>query len=282
MYSKHKSSQPWLSCKDGFLGCILCAAVKNTPTMARAMENQLERLKLKETVRIAPQWANFEITYSGSDREAQLTSLRKRLHDQEKTKAREVAGEINRLASQNTLPNALKKGCSRALATTARCFRTVYKMAKTGKPFTDYPDSVELKELNGVDMGRVLHSNVVAKDIASFISRQLKTTTLKQLLESDGYFSVLLDEPTSLSVKSTVIIYIRYAFSADAEPVTMLLDLVELESKTAQSIYDVLISVLSKHGLTAEVLARRWLCLTTDGCSTMLGKKGRVTYLGQI
>ena len=128
--------------------------------------------------------------------------MRKRLHDQEKTKAREVAGEINRLASQNTLPNALKKGCSRALATTARCFRTVYKMAKTGKPFTDYPDSVELKELNGVDMARVLHSNVVAKDIASFISRQLKTATLKQLLEYDGYFSVLLDESTSLRALS--------------------------------------------------------------------------------
>ena len=75
-------------------------------------------------------------------------------------------------------------------------------MAKTGKPFTDYPDSVELKELNGVDMARVLHSNVVAKDIASFISRQLKTATLKQLLEYDGYFSVLLDESTSLRALS--------------------------------------------------------------------------------
>ena len=152
MYSKHKSSKPWLSCKDGCLGCILCAAVKNTPTMARAMENQLERLKLKKTVRIAPQWANFEITYSGSDREAQLTSLTKKLHDHEKSKAHEVAGEIDRLASQNMLPNALNKGCSRALATTARCFRTVYKMAKTGKPFTDYPDSVELKDTEHINV----------------------------------------------------------------------------------------------------------------------------------
>lgn len=54
----------------------------------------------------------------------------------------------------------------------------------------------------------------------------------------------------------------------------MLLDLVEVESKSAKGIRDTLYGVLSKYGLTAEVLASRWFSLTTDGCSTMLGRIG--------
>jgi hypothetical protein len=43
--------------------------------------------------------------------------------------------------------------------TTIRVFRTVYKVAKQNRPFTDLPLDIELQELNGLNMGRVLHSN---------------------------------------------------------------------------------------------------------------------------
>ena len=44
------------------------------------------------------------------------------------------------------------------LKTTLNIFRTAYKLAKQNRPFTDLPADVELQELNGLNMGRILHS----------------------------------------------------------------------------------------------------------------------------
>ena len=38
--------------------------------------------------------------------------------------------------------------------TTDRVFRTVYKIVKSGRPFTDLPTDIDLQVLNGLDMGR--------------------------------------------------------------------------------------------------------------------------------
>lgn len=44
--------------------------------------------------------------------------------------------------------------------TTCRVFRTAYKIGKRGHPFADMRTNVMLQELNGVNMGRVFHSDV--------------------------------------------------------------------------------------------------------------------------
>ena len=44
------------------------------------------------------------------------------------------------------------------LENTLKIFRTAYKLAKQNRPFTDLPADVELQELNGLNMGRILHS----------------------------------------------------------------------------------------------------------------------------
>jgi len=43
---------------------------------------------------------------------------------------------------------------------TATCnvFRTAYYVAKNDQPFTDHPDLLDLQQLNGVNVSRVLHS----------------------------------------------------------------------------------------------------------------------------
>lgn len=56
-------------------------------------------------------------------------------------------------------------------------------------------------------------------------------------------FAILIDESTTISNLSTLIIYIRTVFD-DNGPVTMFLDLVELQSTTANAIVSGLLTSL--------------------------------------
>ena len=46
------------------------------------------------------------------------------------------------------------------LETTFWVFRTAYKIGKYGRLYTDLALDVSLQQLNGLSLGRVLHSNV--------------------------------------------------------------------------------------------------------------------------
>ena len=176
----------------------------------------------------------------------------------------------------------MEKSTSCSHATTTHCFRTVYKTVKCGRPFTDYENDILLQELNGCDKGRILHSNVVCKDIASHIAHNMRKKKLvKMCIECEHPISVLLDESTSLSKKFCLIIYIRCALSGS--PTTFFLDLVELASGTAAGIMQSLLDTLYKHGFSQNFLEDLWPSVATDGCSMMLGRSnGLVVKLQEL
>ena len=132
-------------------------------------------------------------------------------------------------------------------------------------------------------MGRILHSTVSCANITSHITIEIKKKLVKCCIESDKQFSVLLDESTALSKKSCLIVYIRTLLPDDEKPVTFFLDLVELSSGSASGIKDALLECLYQSGFTESFCQRNWLGITTDGCSTMLGRRnGLVTQLQQL
>lgn len=94
--------------------------------------------------------------------------------------------------------------------------------AKNNRPFLDHPDLIELQELNGIKAGRMLHSNVVAADIVSHIADEMRRKLVNAIIEEKLPFSVLIDESTSLSQKSCMIVYLRGCVSHCFEPVTLL------------------------------------------------------------
>ena len=77
---------------------------------------------------------------------------------------------------------------------------------------------IELQELNGVEEGRMLHSNVVATDIVTHISNEMKEKLVTAVITAKSSFSVLIDESTSLSQKSCLIVYLRCSVSDSFEP----------------------------------------------------------------
>ena len=155
-------------------------------------------------------------------------------------------------------------------------FRTAYFVAKNNRPMLDHPDLIELQEVNGVELGRMLHSNVVATDIVSHISHEMKQKLVTAVISAKTPISVLIDESTSLGQKSCLIVYLRCSVSDNCQPTTVFLDLLELPGLDASTIVHTLMTCLHCVGLTDDVLNDQWLGLAVDGASVMLGNKAGV------
>ena len=155
-------------------------------------------------------------------------------------------------------------------AETCNVFRTAYYLAKNDRPYSDHADLIELQELNGIDLGRILHSNVTCSDVVDHISDDMRKALIAKVLETKPPISILIDESTNIGKTSCIIVYLRTTFDEGVGPVTFFLDIVELCRATAEGIEDALLKCLNEHGLTSDFLRTSWIGLGVDGASVML------------
>lgn len=155
-------------------------------------------------------------------------------------------------------------------------FRTAYYIAKKDRPYSDHPDLISLQEINGLNLGRILHSNVTCSDIIDHIADDMRKSLIDSILHSKRPFAVLIDESTSLSRASCMVVYLRSTFNVEVGPVTFFLDCIELADTTADGIELALLNCLGSHGLNNEFLVKYFLGLGVDGASVMLGAKNGV------
>ena len=106
------------------------------------------------------------------------------------------------------------------LENTLKIFRTAYKLAKQNRPFTDLPADVELQELNGLNMGRILHSRFSWANILDHIAKEMKKKISETIIENNLKMSIMIDESTTVSKKSALVMCLRCSFSAYDEPVS--------------------------------------------------------------
>jgi hypothetical protein len=66
-----------------------------------------------------------------------------------------------------------------------RIFHTAYKVVKMNRPFTDLPVDVEVQELNGLDMGRVLHSKFSCTNIIDHKAQEMRKKIVQHLLDNN-------------------------------------------------------------------------------------------------
>ena len=104
----------------------------------------------------------------------------------------------------------------------------------------------------------------------------MRARICKIIIESESKVSTLIDEATTISKKSTLIIYIKPCSSDGLEPVTFYLDLVELPAQNAECIYTSLLQYLEEHGFTSEMLSNRLIGFASDGASVMFGSHSGV------
>ena len=266
-YEEFKQKNSWMYASDGKVGCTPCHEVNNLGVRA------------SRGVNISTQWADGNVTFYGSTRTVQLSSLRKKICEHRNSKAHQDAINILETAKKDVLLNLNAQSKQSAFQSTARVFRTAYYVAKNSKPFTDFEKLINLQQANSIDMGRVLHSKTVAVDIIEHISSHMKKKTLTKIIESRSKINVLADESTRVGDKSTLIVFLRASIDGKAAPITFPLDLVDLESLCASHIADKIVDCLLKNGYSIELLQEVIIGFCSDGASVMLGTTSGVGKL---
>lgn len=207
----------------------------------------------------------FKIQSSGSSRPTALAFLRNKIRWHVMSRAHEIAQELTEKGGQDLLGNLVRAVSDTVLAETNAVFRTAYYLAKMNRPFSDHDDLIALQEKNSVNMGTSLHSRFSSTKIVEHIAKKMQTKIVDSLVPSSSKLSVLIDEATSLSHKSAMIVNVKASLDG-ATPEFVFLDLVQLESQRAESIEEALLNWLQNN----------WISFVSDGASVMLGKNSGV------
>lgn len=166
--------------REGKLGCKHCGDVGTL--------SNLESDSIGRGHRVKSEWANCEVSASGSERSKQKLSLRKKMSLHGTSETHVKITEVLNLRSENSFVKSCGKFDSSAIQTTSQCFRTAYQMVKSARPFSGFPNLITLQQENGIDMGRILHSNVTCHDIAMFIAQVMRQKLIKVIVDGDEMF----------------------------------------------------------------------------------------------
>lgn len=259
----------WLDFHDQKLGCKVCKKVGSLG---------VER---KNGMKISKEWANIEVTSYGTKRSQQLTSLRKKIFEHKESSVHKAALKILLERKNEHLEKVCLKHLAQEKDITIKMFRTAYKIAKENQSFNSFCSEIDLQELNGVNMGRILHSTNACINIVNHITQEMRKNLVNEVIRSKTKIALIIDESTTLSQKSTLIVYIRFllANSAMDSHVNLFLDLVQLESVNAKGIFTSLLNCLHSYGIMDDYLRQHLISVTCDGAAVMLGNKSGVGTL---
>jgi hypothetical protein len=95
------------------------------------------------------------------------------------------------------------------IITTEKIFRTAYECAHSQLSFSERNRLIALQQLNGIDCGRVLHSDHSCSEIIEFVAEKMCKKIIKHIVDTKALFSIMIDESTSCSNDQSIIIYIR-------------------------------------------------------------------------
>ncbi|RXN14539.1 E3 SUMO-protein ligase KIAA1586-like [Labeo rohita] len=252
----------WLISRNQKLGCSVCSQV-------------CARVDMQQGQRVSQEWSGCLISSFGRDKAAQQNSLRKKIKEHRDSIYHKKAVEIKEKATQNTMQKHTEDMRKADYASTCNVFRTAYKIGKHGRPFTDMPIDVQLQVLNGVKMGRVLHSNNSCANILDHIAAEMKKKVVNDIVMNERKLCVLIDESTTISGKSVLVVCLRSAISSE-NPDTIFFELIELQGTTAKDITEALLGCLHNNGFDPHYLQEHLLAFACDGASVMLGRKAGV------
>ena len=169
---------------------------------------------------------------------------------------------------------------SKMLDTTKRVFRTSYFIAKKDRPLNDHQELIDLQIQNGIDMGIGLRTRFSATKIIDHIANEMRSTMCKTFKESKGKLSILIDESSTKSDISTLIVYLKAQLEMSGEPQFLFLDLVDLKNgESADEIYKTLLACLQRRRFDMDYLQKHFIAFTSDGASVLTGKKSGVMEL---
>uniref|UniRef100_A0A3P8S0K5 HAT C-terminal dimerisation domain-containing protein n=1 Tax=Amphiprion percula TaxID=161767 RepID=A0A3P8S0K5_AMPPE len=226
----------WLKSKNKKLGCRVCSQIN-------------VRVDMQQGQKASQEWCGF------------LASLRKKIKEHKDSIYHKKAVEIKNKATHNVMQKHIEDMQKADFTSTCNVFRTAYKIGKHGRPFTDMPIDFCI---------RTTRANIL-----DHISVEMKKKVVNDIVMNQRKLCVLIDESTTISGKSVLVICLRSAICSE-EPDTIFFELIELESTTAKDITDALLDSLHKNGFDINYLQNHFLAFACDGASVMLGRKAGV------
>jgi hypothetical protein len=260
-----QSANDWLIIKNKSLGCRVCKEIKTLGAYA------------DKNLRLSTVWQDCLVQPNCTTKESQQSSLRKKIFEHKKSEAHNKALEISTQLKKKEIDCQVENMHEKHFSTTEKVFRTVYKIVKNQRPFVDLPHEVDLQVLNGISLGKILHSDKTCAAIASHIATEMKKNICKDIISTKKKISVLIDESTTLSKRTVLIVVLRVFFEdIPGDPYTFNLDLIELSDASAESITKELLRCLNEHGFDEFFLKHCFIAFASDGASVMLGKNSGV------
>lgn len=166
------------------------------------------------------------------------------------------------------------------MTATSRVFRSADLFAKNIRRYVDHPSMVAMQKANGLDMGVTLHSRYSAALILSSITSDMKANICDKLIAESAKISVLVDESTTNSNSSALIVYIRVVVPNLHSSFVIPLELVDLVALDASTITTAILDASNNHGFSDDYLGQHWIGVCSDGASTMVSNKtGVLTQL---
>ncbi|XP_043849145.1 E3 SUMO-protein ligase KIAA1586-like isoform X2 [Dromiciops gliroides] len=254
----------WLKIRGGKLGCKDCATVQQLGVTA------------EKHVHVSKEWSAYLITPNGSNKITRQASLRKKIREHDVSKAHTKIQNLLKESADDSISNIVHKLNNKNIDATVRVFKTVYSLVKRNRPLSDIEGAIELQEKNGIDIGSCLRTRYSATRIAEHIAKEIKMKMFKNIIEENAKICIIIDEVSTISKKSTLVIYLQCAVQSAPEPTMLFVALKELVSTTAECIFDTLLSTLDDCGFNDEYLKANLIAFCSDGANKILGRKSGV------
>lgn len=249
----------WLFFNKKKLGCTICKNVNHNLTKHQGTHSSKE-------------WVNGNITPVGNDVGKQQSSLRKKIAKHKSSQTHLNAERTYEKQLMEIMPAQVLKTTNIDIESTKRIFRTAYSIAKNQRPYVDMPKLVDLQIMNGLSMGRVLQTNKSCSTIIDHICFEMRKKLCSDLLENKRKICIIVDESTTLSQKTMLVICLRAAVVNNNEVITFFFNIIEVESTSADCIRKAILVDLSKYGLNEDFLKENLIAFVSDGASNMLGR----------
>nr|CAD7417612.1 unnamed protein product [Timema poppensis] len=123
---------------------------------------------------------------------------------------------------------------------TNKVYRSAYVIAKDDRPYYDHAELSQLQQLNGAVISPCVQSRF---KVANIIDHSLQTY--------NGKVSVIIDESTTLSTRTTSIVYLKCEKDKSTDTHFIFLDLIELPNITTKFSTDNLLICLSTTNLVS-------------------------------
>lgn len=131
---------------------------------------------------------------------------------------------------------------------------------------------MDLQTVNSLNMGRILHTDKSCNSIIEHISVEIRIKICNDIIENQRKFCIIVDESTTLSQKTMLVICLRTVVGPNNEVITFFFDIIELTNTSADSIKNAILTNLSSHGLNNNFLKLNLIAFVSDDASSMLGR----------